>query len=622
MAYAGGSGNDTYPQKMILAPSTVGGNYEVRSYRGLNITKLSGTTLAVLCKNGDVRQAMYTVYARQDGNGDAQSHWNYRYVRGNREWRVDDVYERSFAKHCSRLVPLVERFRLLVEIDRIEEQLRAFRRRRNAWQRVYLPSDQMLMLLNQLDLFLTNDPAKPQGLLLKGGPGVGKTLVAQTIAEALSCNFVHLRVPDLKSGHLGQSGQNVRNVWRSARENGPTVMFVDECEAIFGKRGAAETDIVMNEIITAFLGEWNGKEKNVWLIAATNRPDMLDEAIVSRLGAEMELSLPNEEMRGRIFKQEIEKLGFSGLVPKDVPQLTQGFSGRDLEQLARKVRTIANPRVPDRVDFIEAIRAFRKSGNTQVDERSTWDSLIIADETLAKLQSVCKILRDAEAWRRQGVSIPDATLLTGPPGSGKTEVARTLANESGLSFIGVSTADMKANYLGQSANRVKNIFERARGAAPAILFIDELDIVAPARERSGNDALAQEMVGQLLQEMNGIRRRDSHVFVLAATNHPTAVDSAVVSRFTETIHIPLPDLECRRRFLELILQTKPLGFRLVEAVADLAAASEGLSKRDLKNWVARAEQRAIRRADRPIDFSLEISDFESTAQAGTGVVAS
>jgi transitional endoplasmic reticulum ATPase len=211
-------------------------------------------------------------------------------------------------------------------------------------------------------------------------------------------------------------------------------------------------------------------------------------------------------------------------------------------------------------------------------------------------------------------------LLEGPAGSGKTQVARTLANESGLTFIAATTADVKANYLGQSGNRVKLLFERARSSAPAILFLDELDVIAPDRAAAGgNDQLTDEIVGQLLQEMDGISARDSHVFLVASSNHIERIDAAIRSRFQEKLIIPMPDYQARIRLLTNLLAGKKIGFSLNDGAVLLAdqTKDQAFSGRDLEGWVQSAEQKALLRAMRdggPENFAIWLEDFGGLSQ--------
>jgi SpoVK/Ycf46/Vps4 family AAA+-type ATPase len=500
---------------------------------------------------------------------------------------------------------------------RLEKQLAALDRKIAAWSKVFLPEKQMNELLQRANMFEVGDKAAPRGLLLTGPPGTGKTLVARSVAESMQCNYQQLSIADLKQQQLGASGQRVREVWNQARNNQPAVIFLDECEGILGRRGAAETDVISADIVQAFLSEWDGITPNarVWVIGATNRRDMLDDAILSRFGWEMAIALPRVAERASIFRQEMDAVFPGAAIPEEMASLTQGMSGRDLRHLASQVRTLAYPNAPTREHYLEAVKSSRKAHNTKVDSEASWETLVLAPNVMERLKLTCTLVRDAETWRTQGVTVPRSLLLTGPPGVGKTEIGRTLANESGLGFLAATTADVKANFLGQSGNRVKQLFERARANAPVILFLDELDIIAPART-GGNDALTDEIVGQLLQELDGIQSRDSEVFLLAATNHAEQIDRAVLSRFQERLAIPLPDLHGRERLLTVLLQKKRLTFALEEGSHTLAAMSEGngMSGRDLKSWVGRAEQKALLRAiatGGPQHFALTLDDFDS-----------
>jgi SpoVK/Ycf46/Vps4 family AAA+-type ATPase len=569
-----------------------------------------------------------------------QQFGGFQYTEKNgKVWNSGEVISKVFLANLRR-PSIVEKFTLLDNAyDRLrahgtvfnnhrhlERQLAMLDRKIAAWSKVFLPERQMNDLLQRASMFEVGDKAAPRGLLLTGPPGTGKTLVARSLAESMQCNFQQLSIADLKQQQLGASGQRVREVWNQARNNQPAVIFLDECEGILGRRGAAETDVISADIVQAFLAEWDGvaPQARVWVIGATNRRDMLDDAILSRFGWEMEIALPGASERARIFKQEMESVFPGAVIPEEIGSLTQGMSGRDLRHLASQVRTLAYPSAPSREQYLEAVKSSRKAHNTRVDSEARWETLVLDAGVLERLKLTCLLVRDAETWRAQGVTVPRCLLLTGPPGVGKTEIGRTLANESGLGFLAATTADVKANFLGQSGNRVKQLFERARANAPVILFLDELDIIAPAR-MGGNDSLTDEIVGQLLQELDGIQSRDSEVFLLAATNHAEQIDRAVLSRFQERLAIPLPDLHGRERLLTVLLQKKRLTFALEEGSHTLAAMSEGkgMSGRDLKSWIGRAEQKALLRAiatGGPQHFTLTLDDFDSPVAetAGTG----
>lgn len=624
--YVGPSKNTQLPHLVWMLPPRPGEQVTQRCYSRLDKSRLGQAMLTL-----DIQDATDTplcvIHPSRAGQPDAWTIYNdCCYTRGERTWNTGALYPASLARNAAQLKPLMERFEMLAEkekercqlqtqiaqVERRLEQLACFR---HGWDQIHLPDEQLLEIIKQVELFADNDPAKPAGILLKGAPGTGKTMLAQTIGKILGCNFTMVSLVDLKPPHIGEGPQRVRALWQQARENGPSVIFIDECESVFGKRGAAETDVLATDTLQAFLAEWTGKDKNVLLIGATNRRDMLDEAIVSRFGLELEIALPDEQSRDKIIRRELKAVGFAGEVPVNIGKLTQGMSGRDLHQIAKKVRSLAYPQMPTPKHFEAAVAAYRGAGSTQVDLQARWDTLVLDKGTLAKLRTTCCLLQDAEAWRKRGVTIPSGMLLTGPPGTGKTQTARTMANEAGLAFIAVSSADLKANFLGQSGNRVKNVFERARSSAPAILFVDELDIVAPRRGSNANDSLTKEIVGQLLQELDGIRRKQGHVFVLAATNHPELIDSAILSRFPERIHIPLPDQKCRRLLVRNMLKGKRVSFDIDSGSASLSYASEGMSGRDLVNWLARAEQKAVMRAvakGGPEHFSLALNDFEPT----------
>jgi SpoVK/Ycf46/Vps4 family AAA+-type ATPase len=546
-----------------------------------------------------------------------------------KRWSTDPVVPGVFASVAKEFGPnlkLIETqfapfLSLLTRKRNLAREENALSRITNSvkvWDHLHLPEAQEIEILRAVELFERGDPAAPNGLLLTGPSGVGKSLLGKTIAETAGCNFQHLTPAALKLDHLGGSGRKVREIWEEARRNEPSILYLDECEGILGRRGAAETDIISTEIVQAFLSEWDGLDKSsrVWVIGATNRRDLLDDAILSRFGWEMQISLPSEENRILILQQELKDAGIEFPLSPELGPLTQGMSGRDLQELARAARRAAHPEIAGEDHLRAAISKRRKGRNTQVSPQSQWAILVVDQNMLNRLKLVCNLLRESDKWAAQGLSIPRALLLEGPSGTGKTEIARTLANESGLTFVAATTADVKANFLGHSGNRVKQLFERARSNSPAILFLDELDIIAPNRSSvGGGDPLTDEIVGQLLQEIDGIQIHESHVFLLAATNRPDAIDPAVRSRFEETLIIPLPDRNSRTRLISIFLSGKKLGFPLEDGAVLLADLSDGRgwSGRDLNNWVRSAEQKALIRAleaGGPEHYLIGLDDFD------------
>ena len=467
------------------------------------------------------------------------------------------------------------------------------------WEKIVLEPSVKQDLIDKIRMFNKADKAAPKGLLLYGPPGTGKTEIARRIADSASCYFMSLKGADLKSGYSGQSGERVKKAWEQARARGRCVMFIDECEGLFARRGGTNSDGASEELVQQFLAEWDGvgsEDQRVWVVGATNRKDILDDAITSRFGAEVEIGLPEAAERLQILRLEMLKLERPADVPEFLGQETVGFSGRNLSRLASDVcvRAGANGGTITEALWRDAVKRLRPS--EAVDASAHWDSLILAPETLAKLKGVCEALRHVETLRKQGVPPPKGALLYGPPGTGKTQIARTLANESGLAFIAAGTADLKAGYTGQSVQRVRELFERARGRAPCILFLDEVDAIAPARDGGGSDSFTVDIVNQLLQEMDGIKSTDRHVYVLAATNRPETVDGALRSRLKDTIEIPNPDREQRQQLFRLFLGKLKTDFDADGMAADLAKRTNNVGGRAISAIVERAAQEAVNRA--------------------------
>ena len=484
----------------------------------------------------------------------------------------------------------------------------------SAWAGVALDPTVKARLISLAGHFASGSASATRGLLLYGPPGTGKTLIARTFADSMGCAFFPLSLTDLKSGYIGQSGENVKALWNKARGEPRAVIFVDECEGVFGRRGGANTDSFVEEIVTAFLAQWDGfdRQSHVWVVGATNRRDLIDAAMMSRFEDQLEIGLPDGRQRLEILAKEFARLTIPPPLPAKTEALTLGMSGRDLSSLAKRVAREHGTKHPLHEDTLAAMTtAMRKQGSTATDAGANWDTLILSDATLKELKTTAGLLQHADAFRKRGIGVPRGLLLYGPPGTGKTQIARTLANETGLRFIAASTADIKQGFLGQSGQKVRELFERARESAPSLLFIDELDIIAATRGGQ-SDAMLTEIVGQLLQEMDGIAAQTQPVFVLAATNRRDQIDAAVLSRLPKQIEIPPPDRDAAQRLLTVMLTGKPLAFELVEGSRALAAHADGKSGRDLRSWVEAAEHNAVARAIEagdPDTISIEIRDF-------------
>jgi SpoVK/Ycf46/Vps4 family AAA+-type ATPase len=520
----------------------------------------------------------------------------------NRQVVIAPLVNRALLAQEKRLQPLLPEFERIANAQArrdwlvhlrqlLKGRLRSLTSMQKALQSVHLPTEQLIEVVEQLERLL-GATHMAAALLLKGSSGTGKTLLAQKVAEAAGIPFSKAGVNTLKKTNLGESAVAVRELWEVARRSKPCVLFIDELDAIFGQRGSGNTDRVSEEITNAFLAEFSGKEEGIWVIGATNRREVVDDAILSRFGMELELMPPDEKCRIAILNQELMQAGYKGTFPANASNLMQGMSGRDIAMLAQRLAGKGG----GSVDFVSVLRQIRAAANPIVDTRATWESLIVSDDTRSRLQTTCAILKDAEGWAARGVSIPTGILLEGPAGSGKTQIARTIANEGSLGFVKATAADLKGLYVGHAAGNVRDIFSKARAVSPAILFIDELDLVAPARMGGGNDVLVQEVISQMLQEMDGIVDQHRQVFVLAATNLPENIDPSILSRFTERLVVPLPDLNSRVRMLKGLFEQAKVESLFRGDYPLLGELTFGMSLRDIKNWFALAQRKAVMRA--------------------------
>jgi SpoVK/Ycf46/Vps4 family AAA+-type ATPase len=557
----------------------------------------------------------------------------FTFMKDEASWNTQEVLPKVFAEALPEFLPFLETAeRLFAPIraswDEKEQMTRGLRRLERlassveAWRRVQIPDAQKLDILRRMELFEISDPAAPHGLLLSGPTGTGKSLVARTIAETTSCDFQKLSLPDLKQENLGASGRRVREIWDHARSHRPAIIFIDECDGVLGRRGAAESDVVATDVVNAFLPEWDGIEQTsgIMVIGATNRRDALDDAVISRFGWEAEIPNPGNSERRRILEQELKANGVLLPLPDDIGMSIQGMSGRDIRNLAASTKSLSHPDAPTIDHLYEAAKVARKRGSARIGHAGTWETLAIDESSLERLQLICALLRDAERWSSQNVAIPGNLLLTGSDAGLKKQLAQALAHESGLTLLAPTLSDLKARVLGESGNRVKSLFERARSTAPAILFLDHLENVAPNRGMAGAmDPLTNEIIGQLIQECERIQNTESHIFLLGSASNLERVDPAVLDCFHERMAIGLPGRDARVKLFTQLLVDKKISFPLADGALLLAQLTErqAMASRDVEYLVRSAEQKALLRAVRnggPEHYSIVLEDFELSSQ--------
>lgn len=488
---------------------------------------------------------------------------------------------------------------------------------RAAWAEVILPPSTLDALVSQQVLFMTGDPACGRGLLLYGPPGTGKTTLARVFAQSSGAEFFLLSESDLKQQNQGASAQAVRSIWERAQSAGRAVIFVDECEGVFGRRGGVESDATSAEIVRSMLPLWDGLPSNspVLVIGATNRVDLLDPAIRSRFGTAVEIGTPGANERRRMLARSLERMGFDPQLADNeaVARASAGLSGRDLDELSRKLRrdrvAVASPLSVD--ELVGGMLEGRRSGAVATATSARWATLFAPPDAIEALKDTAFVLTRSEALRERGFALPKGVLLYGPPGTGKTQLARTIANEAGCGFLAASTADLKAGFVGQSGQRVKQLFADARSAAPCILFLDEIDAVAGDRSGDG-DSFGHEVLTQMLQEIDGIvDHGGAPVVLLAATNRLEAIDAALLSRFTRKLLIDLPTAEQRVGLGEHLLEATPVTPDARERLKSFLSSASGWSHRDVANLIQRVRDHVLR--------GLRTANCESFAVLEIGV---
>ncbi|ABN69820.1 AAA family ATPase, CDC48 subfamily [Staphylothermus marinus F1] len=475
--------------------------------------------------------------------------------------------------------------------------------------------------LRHPELFRRLGIEPPKGILLYGPPGTGKTLLAKAVANEAEAYFIAINGPEIISKFYGESEQRLREIFEQAKKNAPAIIFIDEIDAIAPKR-----DEVMGEVerrvVAQLLALMDGLESrgDVIVIAATNRPNALDPALrrPGRFDREIEVPLPDKQGRLEILQIHTRGMPLANDVDLNkLAEITHGYTGADIAALVKEAALHALRRympeidlesetIPVEVlekmevrmeDFLAAYKEIVPSGlreiYVEVPEVS-WDDIGGLEDVKQELRRAVEWpMKYPEVFKRLGIKPPRGILLYGPPGTGKTLLAKAVATESGANFIAVRGPEILSKWVGESEKAIREIFRKARLYAPAVIFFDEIDAIAPARGYAFDSRVTERIVSQLLTEMDGINRLDN-VVVIAATNRPDILDPALLrpGRFDKLIYVPPPDLNGRIEILKIHTRNMPLADDV--DLYEIARLTEGYSGADLEALVREAAMRALK----------------------------
>jgi len=463
----------------------------------------------------------------------------------------------------------------------------------------------------------------PKGVLLYGPPGTGKTLIAKAVANETNANFFSLSGPEIMSKYYGQSEENLREIFKQAQENAPSIIFIDEIDSIAPKRDEVKGE-VESRVVAQLLALMDGLESRgkVVVIGATNRPNALDPALrrPGRFDREIEIGIPDREGRLEILKIHTRGMPLDEDVDlKHLASITHGYTGADLAALAKEAAMRALRRILPEIDFRaeeiplsilnkikvtmkdfeEAFREMEPSALREV----LIESPNVRWEEVGGLNSVKEELKEAVEWplkypdlfRELGIEPPKGILLHGPPGTGKTLIAKAVATESEANFISIKGPEVFSKWVGESEKAIREIFRKARQAAPCVVFIDELDSLAPQRSgaMSAGEQVTERVVSQLLTEMDGLENLKD-IVVIGATNRGDLIDRALLrpGRFDRIIEIPMPDEEAREEIFKIHTRKMPLSKDV--DLKGLAKKTSGLSGADIAAICKEAGMLALR----------------------------
>ena len=476
--------------------------------------------------------------------------------------------------------------------------------------------------LRHPELFKRLGVEAPKGVLLYGPPGTGKTLLAKAVAHETNANFYTIGGPEIMSKYYGESEEKLRNIFKNAEEKAPSIIFIDEIDSIAPKREEV-TGEVERRIVAQLLSLMDGMSTRgkVVVIGATNRINAIDPALrrPGRFDREIEIGVPDKE--GRLEILQIHTRGMP--LDKDVDlekiaSMSHGFVGADLQSLAKEAAIRALRKVLPEIDltaesipsdtlrkiivtmddFTNVLQEMEPSALREVFvevPNVTWNDI-------GGLSDVKQELQEAVEWPLKYQSLfthsdavpPKGILLYGPPGTGKTLIAKAAAHESEANFISIKGPELLSKWVGESEKGVREVFRKARGAAPCIVFFDEIDAIAPTRGGAGSDShVTERLISQLLTELDGLEIL-TNVVIIAATNRPDIIDPALLrpGRFDRLLYVPPPDKQSRVHVLKIHTKKKPLADDVkIDVLAD---QTEGYTGADIAALASAAVMLALR----------------------------
>ncbi|MHA0317706.1 CDC48 family AAA ATPase [Sphingomonas melonis] len=477
----------------------------------------------------------------------------------------------------------------------------------------------------------------PKGLLLYGPPGTGKTRLARAVANESDASFFLINGPEIMGSAYGESEGRLREIFEEAAKSAPSIVFIDEIDSIAPKRGSVQGE-AEKRVVAQLLTLMDGLEAraNLVVIAATNRPEAIDEALrrPGRFDREIVVGVPDERGRREILGIHTRGMPLGDKVDLvELARTTYGFVGADLAALTREAAIEAVRRIMPKLnleertipaevldelsvtreDFLEALKRVQPSAMREVmveAPRVRWDDVGGLDAAQNRLKEGVELpLKDPDAFRRLGIRPAKGFLLYGPPGTGKTLLAKAVAREAEANFIATKSSDLLSKWYGESEQQITRLFQRARQVAPCVIFIDELDSLVPARGGGlGEPQVTERVVNTILAEMDGLEELQS-VVVIGATNRPNLIDPALLrpGRFDELVYVGVPNQEGRRRILGIQTQKMPLADDVdLDAIA---RQTDRFTGADLEDVVRRAGLVALRRSLQ--STAVTMADFES-----------